>query len=59
VGQVPVLDMNTQWYTSWNEKKEHYEFILVMYGVFVGKKKAREEIVGWEQETGKLVYFNG
>ena len=56
-GKVPVLDMNTQWYISWDDDKEHYDFILVMYGVYVGKKKAREEICGWEQETGKMVLF--
>ena len=56
-GKVPVLDMNTQWYISWDDDKERYEFTLVMYGVYVGKKKAREEICGWEQETGKLIYF--
>lgn len=56
-GKVPVLDMNTQWYISWDDDKERYDFTLVMYGVYVGKKKAREEICGWEQETGKLIYF--
>ena len=56
-GKVPVLDMNTQWYTSWDDEKEQYGFTIVMYGVYVGKKKAREEICGWEQETGKLVFF--
>lgn len=56
-GKVPVLDMNTQWYTSWDDENSIYNFELYMYGVYVGKVKAREEICGWEQETGKMIYF--
>lgn len=56
-GKVPVLDMNTQWYTSWDDDNECYEFTIVMYSVWVGKVKARKEIVGWEQETGKMRLF--
>lgn len=56
VGQVPVIDMSTQWFTAWSEEKQHYECEIVMFAVYVGKRKAREEIIGWEQETGKLVY---
>lgn len=56
VGQVPVLDMSTQWFTSWNEEEEHYECTVVMFGVYVGKRKAKESIIGWEQESGRLIY---
>lgn len=54
-GHVPVLDMSTQWYTSWDAEHEHYEFKLVMLGVYVGKRKARDEVIGWLQETGTVV----
>lgn len=57
VGQVPVIDMSTQWYTSWDEEGGKYDCTIVMFGVYVGKKKAREEILGWEQETGKMIYI--
>ena len=54
-GYVPVIDRNTEWYTSWDEEREIYNFELVMYGVYVGAKKAREEIVGWSEEKGEAI----
>lgn len=56
-GSVPVLDMNTVWIIQWDSERDTYDFNLTMYGVYVGKKKAREEICGWSQEEGKLVPF--
>lgn len=54
-GRVPVLDIPTQWFTSWDDDTEKYEFKLVMCSVYVGKRKAKEEVLGWMQETGKEV----
>lgn len=56
-GSVPVMDRNTLWTIHWNEDKDIYDFELTMYGVYVGKRKAREEICGWSEEEGQLVYF--
>ena len=53
-GKVPVIDMNTQWLITYDDDKEKFFFRLKMYGVFVGKKKAKQ-YVGWEHETDKLV----
>lgn len=38
-GYVPVLDMDPQWQIVYNEKKDHYSFQLIMFGVYLGKKK--------------------
>lgn len=54
-GHVPVLDMSTQWYTSWDAEKERYDFKIIMFGVYVGKRKAKDEVIGWLQETGTVV----
>ena len=39
-GYVPVLDMAPQFNLSYLEKKNTYGFMLTMFGVYVGKKKA-------------------
>jgi hypothetical protein len=39
-GYVPVLDMNPQFSLSYIEQKNQYGFILIMFGVFVGKAKS-------------------
>jgi len=43
-GYVPVLDMETQWQISYQEKKDAYGFTLIMFGVYLGKKQALEYI---------------
>lgn len=48
-GRVPVLDMATQWRTSYVPDLDAYDFHLVVYGVFCGKRKAWQ-IEGWEHE---------
>ena len=40
-GYVPILDMSSQWSTNYFPKTNHYGFYLTMFGVFVGKKKAK------------------
>lgn len=37
-GFIPVHDLGPYWYTSMGDKK--YYFDLMMYGIYVGKKKA-------------------
>ena len=41
-GYVPVLDMMPQFNVKYNEQKDHYTFLLVMYGIYLGKNKARQ-----------------
>lgn len=49
-GYVPHLDLDTQYFISYNHDKGLHEFTLVSFGVFVGKKKSRE-IVGLTGST--------
>lgn len=39
-GYIPVLDMSPQFSITYIEKKNQYGFLLVMFGVYVGKSKA-------------------
>lgn len=39
-GFVPVLDVQPQFNVKYNEEKDHYTFNLVVYGIYLGKKKA-------------------
>jgi len=39
-GYVPILDLDTQFSLLYNEEQDTYEFDIVVYGVFVGKKKS-------------------
>ena len=41
-GYVPVLDLEPQFSIKYNEAKDTYSFNLEMFGVYVGKKKAKE-----------------
>lgn len=41
-GYVPVLDLESQFSIKYNKTKDNYSFFLEMFGVYVGKKKARE-----------------
>jgi hypothetical protein len=40
-GYVPVLDLDTQWSTEYHEGKDRWFFALSIYGVYLGKKKAK------------------
>lgn len=53
-GYVPVIDRDTEWYTRWIEDTDRYGFKIVMYGVYVGPKKA-EQILGYLEETKEFV----
>lgn len=39
-GYLPIHELPSRWSTKFLEKK--YSFVLTMYGVFVGKRKAQE-----------------
>ena len=47
-GYVPRLDINPDFTTYYNKEKECFEFILSMYGIYVGKKKS-EWIIGIDE----------
>lgn len=51
-GHVPVVNINTQWFTDYDPENDAYDFILVMYGVYKGKRKA-QEIIGWDSQLDK------
>jgi len=40
IGYVPVLGLGPYWSTSYIEGKDQYDFVLSVYGVFLGKKEA-------------------
>ena len=39
-GYVPVLDITPELYWEYMEKDENFKFAIIIYGTFVGKKKA-------------------
>ena len=39
-GYVPILDLDVQFSLSYDEPNDLYEFDIVVYGVYVGRKKA-------------------
>jgi hypothetical protein len=39
-GYVPILDLDIQFSLVYDESIDIYEFDIVIYGVYVGKKKA-------------------
>jgi hypothetical protein len=39
-GYVPILDLDIQFSLLYDEEQDLYEFDIVVYGVYVGKKKA-------------------
>lgn len=39
-GYVPILDLDTQFSLSYNEEYDTYKFDIILYGLYVGKKKA-------------------
>lgn len=51
-GYAPVLDLNPQWTTEYNVEKKRYDFIISMFGVFVGGEDL-STIIGYSD--GKLI----
>ena len=49
-GYVPHLDLDTQYFLQFNHEKNTYDFDIISFGVYVGKKKAKE-IVGLTGST--------
>lgn len=47
-GYVPVLDLDTQWATAYDEETDTWTFTLSVYGMYLGKRKAYE----WEGFSG-------
>lgn len=40
-GYVPVLDILPQLYWEFSEESETFKFVIIIYGTFVGKVKAK------------------
>lgn len=43
-GYVPVLDLDPQFNLEYNHVKDQYHFTYVLFGVYVGKRKAIENV---------------
>lgn len=56
-GYVPRLDIMQDFTIQYNHDKQYFEFILSMYGVFVGKKKS-EWIIGLDGTTAIYTHQN-
>lgn len=41
-GYVPVLDIGPLWSTSYKAETQTFDFIISLYGVYVGTRKAQE-----------------
>ena len=41
-GCVPVLGLGPSWSTCYDKDNNNYSFVLTLYGVYVGKRKAQE-----------------
>lgn len=39
-GYVPILDLDTQFHLEYDEEDNTYEFEMIVYGIFVGKRKS-------------------
>jgi hypothetical protein len=50
LGYVPVLDLDTHWYVDYNPGKDTYNFKIILFGIFVGKRK-QAEIVGYSGQS--------
>ena len=53
-GYVPVLVMGPYFATEFNRDKQHYDFVVSVYAVFVGERKAWK-IEGIEPDSGMLL----
>ena len=49
-GYAPRLDIDPDFTISYNEKKKYFEFILSVYGIYVGRKKVNW-IIGIDGNT--------
>ena len=43
-GYVPILDLDIQFSLEYDEPTDTYNFEIIVYGVYVGKKKAHSYI---------------
>ena len=43
-GYLPVLDLGSGFFTQYDKDRDSYRFLVTMYGIYVGKRKAQE----WE-----------
>lgn len=41
-GYVPILDLDIQFSLEYDEPTDTYNFDIIVYGIYVGKKKANE-----------------
>ncbi len=39
-GYVPILDLDTQFHLVYSQELDTYQFDIILYGIYVGKKKA-------------------
>jgi hypothetical protein len=39
-GYVPVLDLGPYWSTSYVQKRDSYDFMLSVYGIYVGRRRS-------------------
>ena len=51
-GYAKILDLDVGWYTQYDSLINKWEYAIRVYGIYVGKRKARE-CEGWSQ--GKLI----
>jgi roadblock/LC7 domain-containing protein len=51
-GYARILDLDVGWYTQYDPRLNKWEYAIRAYGIYVGKRKARE-CQGWSQ--GKLI----
>lgn len=42
LGYVPVLDLGPFWSTSYVKADKNYDFIISLYGIYVGRRRAWE-----------------
>ncbi len=40
-GYVPRLDIDIDWTLDYNHQRQHYQFEISMYGVYLGKSKSQ------------------
>lgn len=54
-GYARILDLDVGWFTQYDPRLDKWEYSIRAYGIYVGKRKARE-CEGWTQ--GKLIPRN-
>jgi hypothetical protein len=56
LGYVPVLDLGPYWSTSYVKLEETYEFIVSVYGVYIGRRRSWEvEGISAGREIKRLI----